>query len=126
MPNTPKINAEGKKEFNPPKKIAPSFLTGAEKAWVLEQIERRLLNNEPRVKVFREILGLSASEFAVKLGVTTGYVSGLDKARWSLGNQNRFKASKILGVDPASLADSYEVPNGKAAENVNNHVAEEL
>jgi len=63
----------------------------------------RLLDGENPVKVFRDHAGLTQKQLAEKLGVSTGYVSQVERGGRRLSRKTQALAATLLDVGMADL-----------------------
>ena len=63
----------------------------------------RLIGGENPVKVYREWRGLSQAELAAKVGVSTGYLSQVERSVRQFSRKTQAEVATVLGVLPDDL-----------------------
>ena len=70
---------------------------------VPQVVMARLIDGENPVKVYREWQGLTQGELAVKVGVSPGFISQVERGKRGLSRKARAAAAAVLDVLPDDL-----------------------
>jgi len=66
------------------------------------------MNTSPNIVLARKTRGLSQSQAAEKIGISTGYYQEVERGRKTPGAATIAKIKEVLGVDFGALPTAYE------------------